>query len=208
MQFTDSSHLRNTLLLIEPKRFVSRYLFEPVPHAFRNDLDLWVSWKEKLSAHLEIDPYEIVLTGSGAIGYSLNPKNNYKAFHKGSDIDVGVISLHHFELAWRYLRKTRPEWLSLPARTHRALQAHRKNYVFSGTIATDIILPLLPFGRSWQGGLDDMAAREPTKGRDVKLRIYRDYEALRAYQAHGIERLRNELLDLSDIEADIPVEED
>ena len=70
---------------------------------------------------------------------------------------------------------------------------HQKSYVFSGTIATDIILPVLPFGAVWQAALDRMAKLPPTVGRDVKLRIYKDYDALRHYQAMGIERLRNDL---------------
>ena len=192
--FTSVHDLHAALLAREPEDFVSRYLFEPIPHVFGGDLDLWISWKRMLASHLQVDPYEMVLTGSGAIGFSLNPSKGFKPYDTASDIDVGVISAHHFEVAWRYLRQSRPSWLSLPAATRRAVTAHRKIYVFEGTIATDMILPLLPFGQEWQGGLDRMGTLEPTTGRGVKLRIYRDFDALRAYQASGVAKLRNELL--------------
>ena len=84
---------------------------------------------------------------------------------------------------------------------------HRKNYVFSGTIASDSILALLPFGHEWQRALDEMSKSPPTVGRAVKLRIYKDYDALRHYQALGIEKLRNELVETISLESEIPVED-
>jgi hypothetical protein len=191
--FANVGALHSELLEKDPRDFVSHYLFEPVPFAFGGDLVAWIKWKTALARGLGIDPYDIVLTGSAAIGYSLNPKKGYKAFDHASDIDCGVISQYHFEVAWRYLRQLRPAWLSLPPESKRALVAHQKRYVFAGTIATDSILALLPFGSEWQAALDVMARHPPTIGRDVKLRIYRDYESLRHYQASGIERLRDDL---------------
>ncbi|MCE8017707.1 hypothetical protein HOP62_16635 [Halomonas sp. MCCC 1A17488] len=205
--FASTEELRAAILATEPALFVSRCIIEPIPYAFAGDAELWIDWKTRLAAHLEVDPYEIVLAGSGALGYSLNPHKGFSSFHSDSDIDVCVISLYHFEAAWRYLRQTRSSWLSLPAKTRRSLDFHRKNYVFSGTIATDLILPLLPFGKRWQEGLDDMSVQPPTRGREVKLRIYRDYDALRAYQAEGVKSLRTELLHIAEAEEEIPLQE-
>jgi hypothetical protein len=208
MAFSSVSDLHHAIRATEPHDFVSHPLFEPVPYAFSGDLRAWISWKRRLARHLEVDPYEMVLTGSGAIGYSLNPTKGYKPFDDVSDIDVAVISAHHFEVAWRYLRHSRPSWLSLPQPTRNALASHRKNYVFAGAIATDMILSLLPFGKSWQGGLDEMTDVEPTVGREVKLRIYRDYDALRYYHAHNIANLRQDLMSGLDQETAISTEEE
>jgi hypothetical protein len=52
-----------------------------------------------------------------------------------------------------------------------------------------------------------MSKIPPTVGKAVKLRIYKDYDALRHYQANGIERLRSELGDTDIVEAEIPVED-
>ena len=59
----------------------------------------------------------------------------------------------------------------------------------------------------WQEGLDEMSRAFPTNGREVRLRIYRDYGALRAYQAHGISRLRLGILEPPDDETEIPTED-
>lgn len=205
--FPNVAALHKALLEKKPRDFVSHYMFEPIPFAFGADLGVWITWKTTLAHGLEVDPYDIVLTGSGAVGYSLNPRKGYKPFDNQSDIDCGVISQHHFEIAWRYLRQLRPDWLSLPPLTRGALVIHQKKYVFSGTIATDRILALLPFGSRWQSALDAMGKIPPTNSRDVKLRIYKDYDSLRHYQAKGIERLRNDLADTTTGDDEIPTEE-
>ena len=207
MSFATTADLHDAIKQREPREFVSRFLFEPIPFAFSNDIDQWIAWKSNLAERLEVDPYDLVLTGSGAIGFSLNPAKNYRAFDDNSDIDVGVISAHHFEVAWRYLRQLRPSWLTLPKEARSAIESHRKNYVFSGTIATDSILALLPFGQVWQEALDGMASVTPTNGREVRLRIYKDFDALRAYQAYGIGRLRDDLLEKGDEETLITTDE-
>ncbi len=208
MAFVDAAALKTALLGVQPGDFVSAHLFEPIPNLFAGDLKLWIDWKTQLGYQLEVDPYEIVLTGSGSVGFSLNPAKSFSAFHAESDVDVAVVSSYHFDLAWRYLRRTHTSWLSLPKEVQRALRSHRDNYVFAGTIATDRILALLPFAKPWQGALDAMAKINPTVGREVNLRVYRDYDSLRAYQITGIERLRSSLLEAKTDEADVPTEDD
>ncbi|TPJ20856.1 hypothetical protein [Mesorhizobium sp. B2-7-2] len=204
MPFADVAELHNAIIDRDPSDFVSHYIFEPIPFAFSSDFDKWVSWKTTLAKGLEVDPYDIVLTGSGAIGFSLNPYKGFSAFDDRSDIDCGVISAYHFDLAWRHLRQLRPSWLSLSNAAKRAIESHRKSYVFTGTIATDSILSILPFGKVWQTALTNMAGIDPTVGRDVKLRIYKDYDALRQYQAMNISRLRSTLL--SSVEDQTPID--
>lgn len=188
--FSDVASLHAALIKKAPKEFVSHFIFEAIPFAFQGDLAAWIVWKTMLAESLEVDPYDIVLTGSAAIGFSLNPNKRFKRFDDKSDFDCGVVSQYHFEVAWRYLRQQRPAWLSLPNANKRAIEMHRKNYVFSGTIATDSMLGLLPFGQEWQIALDKMSSLGPALNRDVKLRIYRDFDALRQYQARNIEQLR------------------
>lgn len=206
--FADVPALHNALVQKDPRDFVSHFIFECVPYAFSGDMSSWIEWKTKLAEYLQVDPRDIVITGSGAIGYSLNPNKSFRPFDASSDIDTGVISPYHFELAWRYLRQLRPSWLSLPARSKKAIEIHRKSYVFSGTIATDIILGLLPFGSAWQAALDNMGKIAPTVGREVKLRIYKDFDALRNYQAYNIEQLRNELVSSPEAVAQVTTTEE
>ena len=63
------------------------------------------------------------------------------------------------------------------------------------TIATDKLLPYLPFGTQWSNALRAMSKLEPTKNRQIKARIYKDFESLRAYQVNNLKNLRTQELE-------------
>ena len=76
-------------------------------------------------------------------------------------------------------------------RTKIAWDDHVNKYIYFGTIATDRLLGVLPFGQQWLTATLDMATIDPTIGRSVNLRIYADFDALRAYHVQGVRTLRN-----------------
>ena len=69
---------------------------------------------------------------------------------------------------------------------------HSTNYVYWGTIATDKLLGVLPFGQSWMDATTMIATVPPTEGRDVKFRIYNDFESLRSFQELSARKAREE----------------
>lgn len=171
----------------------STHLMDRVPFVFNNDWELYRGWKRKLAKLIEVDPLNITIIGSGGIGFSLNPRKDFRPFSDKSDIDVAVISEYHFVTAWRALRA-----LKLPdvrrIRDRQAIIEHRTNYIYWGVIATDKVLPYLPFVRTWTEALSAMAGERPTEERDIKIRLYRDYDGLRAYHMSGLEALKATLM--------------
>ena len=180
------------LRAISPTEFVENHIFDRVPAIFLGDRALFVNWKRMLAKSLEVDPACITVVGSAATGASLNPSKNFKVFDEGSDVDVAVISYHHFTLAWRYLRMNAARRLSVDNRTRNAWDEHVHRYIYWGTIATDRLLGVLPFGLAWLKARAAIAEAPPTVGRSVNLRIYADYDSLRAYHVHGIRSLREQ----------------
>lgn len=176
-----------------PARFIEDQFFDRVPYLFGLDRTSFSRWKRELGEKIEVDPACITLVGSGATGFSMNPNKNFRAFTDQSDIDVAVISPHHFTVGWRYLRMNGSRRLRLDQRTKNAWDEHVSRYVFWGTLATDRLLGVLPFGAQWLKATSQMAEIEPTLGRTVNLRIYTDYDALRAYQIQGARTLRESL---------------
>lgn len=177
-----------------PTRFIEDQLFDRVPHIFREDRRVFADWKRALGERIDVDPACLTLVGSSATGFSLNPNKNFKEFDESSDVDVAVVSSHHFTVGWRYLRLNGSRRLSVDARTRNSWNEHVTKYIYWGTLATDRLLGVLPFGREWLQASSYMAGFSPTEGRDVNLRIYTDYDALRAYQAQGARTLRESLL--------------
>lgn len=178
------------LLNTPPDLIASLWIIDRVPYPFAGDAQRYANWRKKLSALVEVDLSEIIITGSGAFGISLNPNKNYRAFDESSDIDVAIVSEYFFNTSWRYLRNMGTEIHSMPPAAKQSIRDHVQKYIYWGTIATDKILPYLPFGKKWIGALDEMAKEEPTKGRIIKARIYKDFESLRAYQVNNLKNLR------------------
>ncbi|WP_143271478.1 hypothetical protein [Amycolatopsis echigonensis] len=186
--------MREALLSFEPDRFTSHFVLDRVPW-FWPDRSSYVEWKCELAAGLDVDPYAIVVVGSACTGVTLNPnKELFREFTPKSDIDVAIVSSYHFELAWKTLREMGSRGHIPTASERRARKKHRSYLVFDGTIATDWILRDLPFGKAWQAAFDAAELKLPMSGsHEVKGRIYRDLQDLRAYQVNNIERLKKDL---------------
>jgi hypothetical protein len=186
--------IQKALRTLPPTEFISTYFFDRLPHVFSEDRITCVAWKNALGNAIEIDPACITFVGSSATGVSLNPLKALKPFDDKSDIDVAVVSAYHFTVAWRYLRTQTQRRNQVDQKTRNAWDEHVKRFVFWGTIATDHLLGVFPFGKRWLDALGAMSRRQPTIGRDIRLRIYQDHDSLRAYQMVGVRSARDELL--------------
>ncbi|RIV21508.1 hypothetical protein DYU11_19085 [Fibrisoma montanum] len=179
----------------EPPNYItSKWVVERVPFIFNGDIELYIDWKERLSLLIGVDSKSIVFTGSSAVGFSLNPEKNFKPFDESSDVDVAIISTHYFNISWHYLRNIGTDLFRLKPKEKNAIDDHRQRLIYWGTIATDKIVQLLPFGKKWVDAIDNMRTIEPTKDREINFRIYKDFEALRSYQTGSIKKLKDTLL--------------
>ena len=175
--------------------FVNHHVLDRVPWLFE-DRTRYVEWKTVLASEIGVDPFSIVVVGSAALGFSLSPKKGLSVFDERSDIDVAVVSPTHFDTAWRWLRNLGPaRLLGRRSLKREIVDRHRKNLVFDGAIATtDELLSHLEFGPSWKAALGRAGNREPTVGRSVKVRVYRDFECLRSYHVANVQDLQRGLL--------------
>ena len=144
-----------------------------------------------MASAIGVDPAELAVVGSAATGVSLNPNKGFSRFDTNSDVDVAVISSHYFELAWRWLRSIGAAIYGLPEEAKTAVKAHRRSYVYDGTIATDRLLPYLPFAEAWMPTLAKFSMAFPCDGRQLNVRLYRDWWALRDYHVKNATVLRD-----------------
>lgn len=177
-----------------PNEFLSEYIYDRIPFIFDEDRSSFISWKQQLSKIIHIDPYSILFVGSSALGFSLNPYKNLRPFDQKSDVDLAIISQYHFTMSWYYLRNNSHLRARLDQATITAWDEHVTRLIYWGTIATDKLLGILPFGEEWIQATNEMSRIQPTYNRQINLRIYSDYESLRAYQIMSITKLRETIL--------------
>lgn len=173
----------------------SVWIIDRIPLLFNNDIELYATWRCRLAKGLGVDPSSLITTGSSVFGTSLNPNKNFRLFTDQSDIDIAVVSDFHFSSAWRKLRNLGSDYFKHDAKVKKAINSHKINYIYSGTIATDKILSILPFSKEWRTALDDIQSTAPTNGRSVKVRIYRDLDSLREYHVGNLVSLRDKQLE-------------
>ncbi|HEX6590626.1 MAG TPA: hypothetical protein VF050_01360, partial [Moraxellaceae bacterium] len=136
----------HALLSKSPDVIASLWIINRTPIIFSDDHESFIDWKHTLANLLDVDPSSLVITGSSVFGVSLNPNKNYKFFDKRSDIDIAVISEHHFNVGWRTLRNLGSKIHGLTPTAKQSVHDHVNMYIYWGTIATDKILHLMPFG--------------------------------------------------------------
>ncbi|QMU67655.1 hypothetical protein [Streptacidiphilus sp. P02-A3a] len=171
--------------------FVTARLFDGTPAAWPQELS-YIRWRHLVATELGVDPMAVQLVGSARLGYSLNPKKNFRKFHSGSDLDIAVISPELFDRAWRELRRIIAEKI-FPNRT----KDYLRKLVFEECIALDIVLPRLSFGEQWSRSRDifiqDLG--ETFSNCEVNYRLYRNHGSLRNYQVKSVNIARDRAIE-------------
>lgn len=192
----DAAAIQFDLSRLDSASFTSFHILDRVPAIFESRHQ-YASWRSQIGKGLGVDPLNLLVVGSTCVGVSLSPSRNkfLKPFHPESDIDLAVVSGRHFDEAWRWLRDLGPiDTLRETSRdTADLLSWHKRSLVFDGTIATERLLQHLPFGAEWAAVLGRAGKVPPTQDRDVKARIYRDFDSLRAYHEKNVKSLRMQI---------------
>lgn len=162
---------------------ISKWVLENVPFIFHEDRQHYLEIKSKLSKQLNVDSCSILFVGSSSVGFSLNPIKNFKKFDKDSDIDIAVISHYYFDVAWRTIRDI--DYSHQPIQVQKVLDEHRNRLIYWGTIATDKILGLLPFGAKWLNAIETLKSDQLFEDRKISFTLYQDHESLRLYHMNN-----------------------
>jgi hypothetical protein len=182
--------IKTDLYELKAGHFVSKWFAEKTPFVFGADAEAHTSWRRDLAAGLGISLFSITLIGSAAVGISLNPSNNFAPFDQESDIDVAVVSSFHFDEAWRWLRQLGSERYGLPATAQKWIKEHETRLIYWGMIATDQLLPHMPMGSRWLSILAGLSQFAPVNGRDISVRLYRDFDALEGALQHSVRKMK------------------
>lgn len=75
--------------------------------------DMVYELKEEICSYLNIDFNDVVLVGSGKMGFSIKPSRRYGEFNDDSDLDIAIVSPHLFHTVWKEAfayKKSRAYW--------------------------------------------------------------------------------------------------
>src|SRR5690349_9620535 len=128
--------------------FVTARLLDGIPTMWPHELS-YIRWRHLVATQLGVDPMAIQLVGSARLGYSINPKKNFRKFNATSDLDIAVVSPELFEKVWTELRQI------IEDRIFDGNKNYLRKLIFEECIALDIILPRLSFGERWSRLRDD-----------------------------------------------------
>lgn len=176
--------IKKDLIQLSPTFFATKWLFDTVPYVFESDYLGYVQWRHELAESIEVDPSDIIITGSAGLGISLNPYKNFKKFDEKSDIDICIFSEYYFTIAWHDLLESILPNLTPKMAT--AVKNHRTNYIYWETIATDQILPILSFGGKWGRIISQMNKYSCLENHEIHFRIYKNRQAFRRYLLNGL----------------------
>ena len=186
--------IKSDVVTLSTKDFLIKYLLKSDNWYFSEylGLDSYMSikrmecLKEILNDKLGVAYHNVLMVGSGKIGYSLSPFKKFKAFDEDSDIDIAIISIKMFNELWAKIRlASREEHISYNSITSSVFRGfinekHFSNIAFARQYWNNQILDL---NRCIQ---EDVGIRH-----QINYRIYRSWEDLEDYHINGINTLKN-----------------
>lgn len=178
--------IREDLEKLPSSYFVTKWMLDTIPYIFESEPFDYITWRTELSGKMNVDPTDILISGSANLGFSLNPAKNFKTFNESSDVDVCIVSPYYFDTAWREM--LRIDLHSISPQMGNAVKDHRMRLIYWGTIATDRILPLLSFGPTWDRIINESRRFDVLKDREINFRIYKDRKAVRDYLIQSVEK--------------------
>lgn len=149
--------------------------------------------KHSIAEHFKIHPNEIILTGSGKLGFSIAPNKKYKHFNKDSDIDIAIISETLFDTFWRELLNFN---INLTSRTARDQESYNKfrNYFFQGWIRPDLFPFQYEDKKMWFDFFRDLTYKfYPYGEHKISAGIYKNFTAFEIYNTQNLKSLRQSM---------------
>lgn len=183
------SDIKNTELSDE--YIVRRFLCHGSTHILNDSL--YFELKENVSKFFDIHPNEILMIGSGKLGFSIAPDKLWNHFDMDSDIDLAIISNGKFNDFWDQLIDFN---INLKNRTIEDEKLYNKfiKYFFNGWIRPDFF-PFTYKGKNeWFSFFNKLTSDFFEYGEHkISAGLYRDFKTFEMYHINNIKNIRKVL---------------
>lgn len=184
---------RDILLGKDATYLIEKHILHNKPFFFKSNLDLYFEIKKCISNKFEIPITNIYLVGSGQLGFSLNPKKNYRDFlseedgsgNEPSDLDIAIISEKLFNKVWDEICDFRLSDFPFDDK-NKTLYFDFEKYLFKGWIRPDKFPFEFSMKKDWFGFFNSL---NPYVGRKVNGGIFRNETSFLKYYKRSINEL-------------------
>ena len=151
----------------------------------------YLSFRCKIADHLAVHPNEVVMVGSGKLGFSIAPTKLYRHFCDESDIDVAIVSSALFERVWKSVYEYWRQggyWEG---------SADFSEYLFRGWLRPDKLPAAhrLEYCKDWWEFFRQLTASGEYGAYSIRAGLYRSWFFLEDYHQKNIEACQSRLGD-------------
>lgn len=134
--------------------------------------------RSEVAEHFNIHPNEVLVVGSGKLGFSIAPKKRYTPFGNESDIDVAIVSSYLFDQMWQAAYKYSKDMGAWDTKII------FEGYLFQGWIRPDKFPPSRQFNISaeWWEFFRVLTNRNKYGDYGIKCALYKSWYFLEQYQ--------------------------
>lgn len=139
--------------------------------------DSYFNLKIEIAEHFKIHPNEVLMVGSGKLGFSIVRAKRYKPFDDSSDIDIAIISSPVFDAIWHDVYNYSLSGSFWPD------ERQFKEYLFRGWIRPDKLPPSRKFelSREWWEFFRNLTSKGAYGPYKISAGLYRNWHFLETY---------------------------
>ncbi|MBK8235896.1 MAG: hypothetical protein IPK74_10090 [Deltaproteobacteria bacterium] len=183
---------KSSAATVSPREFFLEWMMSTAPFAFRSANESYANFKSELSTLLEVHSADLLLVGSGQLGFSLNPTQLLRDFRPGSDLDVAVISPILFEAAWLNLLEIRDQVRMLDAGERHRFKKTRENF-FDGYLRPDMLPTECALKTAWFPRLAGPFRTPLATKHQVTAWLFRSWWHVEAFYCDAITRVQPQI---------------
>lgn len=152
--------------------------------------DLYFDLKASVSEHFHISTNEVLIVGSGKLGFSIAPTKRYRHFSDTSDVDIALISSDLFDDIWKIVFDYKNDvgyWEE---------EDEFKKYLFKGWIRPDKLppSPVFKFRKDWWDFFRLLTSSNNFGPFQIRGALYKSWEFLEDYQCICVKSCQEDLI--------------
>ena len=148
--------------------------------------DGYFDLKSEVSDQFNVHPNEVVVVGSGKLGFSIAKRKRYRHFGDESDIDIAIVSGTLFDQIWGDVFQYKIGGAYWPE------ERDFKDYLFRGWVRPDKLppTPTFEFRNQWWDFFLELERRGNYGPYKIRAGVYKSWHFLESYQTENVRDCR------------------